>query len=251
MKREPIILGDKLAPFELGTPGFNFGAWLQKTLYTLLNFFLLTAIMALPLWWLLMRPDMDRTILMVLLAVLIALWLFVYRGFRATRLHYLLANDRLGIMRDLRLDAKTAIIDGSNIYHFGHRNKLDAQPLGEIIHQLRTEGYRIVCFFDSNIFFTLKEHGAYPRYLRHSLALLEDIFGLRRDEIYVVPSGVQADKYVLESLKHLPISFAVTNDQFRDYAKKYQMVMRDNQWRKCVVISNGEIKLLNIGYKPA
>jgi hypothetical protein len=73
--------------------------------------------------------------------------------------------------------------------------------------------------------------------------MLDDIFGLRRDEIYVVPKGVQADKYVLDSLKHLPISFAVTNDQFRDYAKKYPTVMKDNQWRKGVVVSNGEIKL--------
>jgi hypothetical protein len=74
--------------------------------------------------------------------------------------------------------------------------------------------------------------------------MLEDIFGLMADEIYVVPSGVQADKYVLESLKNLPISFVVTNDQFRDYAKKYPTVMKDNQWRKGVVISDNEVRLL-------
>jgi hypothetical protein len=60
----------------------------------------------------------------------------------------------------------------------------------------------------------------------------------------VVPSRVQADEYILEALKHLPISFAVTNDQFRDYAKKYPTVMKDNLWRKGVVISRNEIKLL-------
>jgi hypothetical protein len=64
------------------------------------------------------------------------------------------------------------------------------------------------------------------------------------DEIYVVPSGVQADKYILDCLKHLPISFTVSNDQFRDYTKKYPTVMKGNQWRKGIKISKNEIKLL-------
>ena len=191
---------------------------------------------------------MDRNLMLVLLTTLIATWLFVYRRRRATkatpaRTHSLLANDCQGFMRDLRLDTKTVVFDGSNIYHFGHNNGLDAQPLGLIVHKLRTEGYRIICFFDANIYYTLCKHSAFRSDQQHSLAMLEDIFGLRRDEIYVVPSGVQADKYVLDCLKHLPISFAVTNDQFRDYAKKYPTVMKGNQWRKGVVISKGEIKL--------
>lgn len=252
IKHEPITLGDKLASVKPSKPGF-FGAWLLNTLYTVLNFCLLTAISVLPLWWFLTGPDMDRNIMLALLAALITLWLLVYRLRRATKprkkatppkVYSLLANDRQNFMRDLRLDAKTAIFDGSNIYHFGHDNGLDAQPLGLIAHQLRAEGYRIVCFFDANIFYTLNKHGAFPSDQHHSLALLEDIFGLGTDEIYVVPSGAQADKYVLDSLKYLPISFAVTNDKFRDYAKKYPTVMKGNQWRKGVVISKNQIKLL-------
>jgi len=253
MSHEPITLGDKLAGGEPKKPRFNFGAWVQNAIFALVNFSLLTVIAALPLWWFFGRPDMDRDIMLALLAVLIALWLFVHRWRRANsarrkarhpKTHSLLANDRQEFMRDLRLDAKTAIIDGSNIYHFGHDNGLDAQPLGMIANQLRTEGYRVVCFFDANIFYTLNEHGAFLSTQQHSVAILEDIFGLERDEIYVVPSGVQADKYVLDSLKYLPISFAVTNDQFRDYAKKYPTVMKGNQWRKGVTISKNEIKLL-------
>ena len=76
------------------------------------------------------------------------------------------------------------------------------------------------------------------------MAMLEDIFGLKEDEIYVVPSGVQADKYILECLKYMPISFAVTNDRFREYANQYPTVMKDNLWRKGVMISGGQIKLL-------
>ncbi len=253
VKPKPITLGEKLAPVEPNKTGFNFGVWLRNTLYIVFNFSLLTAISVLSMWWFFMRPDMNGNILMALLAVLITMWLFVYRKLQATKhckkatakkLHSLLANDRQGFMRDLRLDTKTAIFDGSNIYYFGHDNKLDAQPLGAIVHQLRAEGYRIVCFFDASIFFRLIEHGAFLRNEQHSLALLEDIFGLRTDEIYVVPSGVQADKYVLDSLKHLPISFVVSNDKYRDYAKKYPTVMKGNQWRKGVIISKNEIKLL-------
>ena len=253
MDRRPTTLGEKLAPNKAKKSDLKFGGWWQNSLYTLLNYYLLTAVFALPLWWILMRPDIDRNVMLALLTGLIVLSLFVRRRLRAARLrqketrrkaHSLLANDRQGFMRDLQLDAKTAIFDGSNIYHFGHSNGLDAQPLGEIANQLRGEGYRIVCFFDANIFYTLNEHGAFPSNQPHSLAVLEDIFGLQTDEIYVVPSGVQADKYVLDSLNHLPISFAVTNDQFRDYAKRYPSVMKGNQWRKGVVISNNEIKLL-------
>jgi hypothetical protein len=244
MNHEPVNLGDKLGDFKPGKTGFNFGVWLRTTLYSLLNFSLLMAISTLPLWWFLVRPDIDGNIILMILAALIALWLFIYGGLRTTKPHYLLANDRRGFMRDLRLDAKTAIFDGSNIYHFGHDNGLDAQPLGEIAHKLRVQGYRIVCFFDANIFHTLGKHGAFLSNQRHSVVMLEDIFGLEADEIYVVPSGVQADKYILECLEHLPISFAVTNDQFRDYANMYPSVMKDNLWRKGVVISKNEIKLL-------
>ncbi|WP_417809700.1 hypothetical protein [Thioclava sp.] len=228
--------GRKLASFDAKAPQSNTLKWLRKVVYLLLNFILLTSISALLLWWIVLRPDIDPTVMLIVLPALIAAWLLVYYRFGGHEPHALLANDRLGFMHDLRLDAKIAIFDGSNIYHLGHVHGFDARPLGEIVNQLRDQGYRIVCFFDANIFYTLSEHGAFPSHQAHSVTLLEDIFGLRQDEIYVVPSGVQADKYVLESLKHLPISFAISNDQYRDYSKEYSSVMKDSHWRKGVVI---------------
>ena len=162
---------------------------------------------------------------------------------RPRKVHSLLATDRQGFMAAMRLDEKTAVFDGSNVYHFGNDHGLDAQPLGMLAHRLRDEGYRIVCFFDANIYHRLHEHGAFPKGTRHSVVLLHDIFGLAPKETYVVPSGVQADLYILNTLKHLPISFAVTNDRFRDYAKQFPDVMK-GQWRKGMQISNGELKLL-------
>ena len=254
MSIEPISLGDKLATKAPKALRFNFAVWVRNTLYFMLTFSLLMVASVLALWWFFTRPVLDPIAMMAILVSMITLLFFVDRRWRTFRLREkswplqtqsLLANDRRGFISNLRLDAKTVIFDGSNLYHFGHDNGVDAQPLGMLAHQLRTEGYRIVCFFDANIFYTLSEHGAFPRHQHHSITMLEDVFGLGTDEIYVVPSGVQADKYILDSLKYLPASFAVTNDQFRDYAKAYPSVIKENQWRKGVVISENEVKLLH------
>ena len=243
MTLKPITLGEALSDGFDAKPGLNIGARIQHTLLKLLNFALLACISALTLWWFLWPLDVDSAQVLILLAVLVSIWWLVKRGVHANKQHFLLINDRQGFMHRLRLDEKTAVFDGSNIYHLGHDNGLDAQPLGDVAHLLRARGYRVVCFFDANIFFTLGEHGAFGSDKRHSLAMLGDIFGLEEDEIYVVPSGVQADRYILECLKHMPISFAVTNDRFRDYADQYSTVMGDALWRKGVVISGGVVRL--------
>ena len=254
-EHQPTTLGEKLARVPRVEQQEVGGDWARNMLFTLMNFAFLMAISVLPLWWLLSKPEMSRGVMLSVLGVLIGVWLLI-NSIRRTpkivqmlsrgRLHPLLAHDRQGFMRDLRLDQKTVIFDGSNIYHFGRDNGLDAQALGMIAEQLRTEGYRVVCFFDANICYRLEEHGAVPQ---DGIDLLEDVFGLAQNEIYVVPNRVQADKFVLDSLKHLPISFAVSNDRFRDYAKRYPSVMKGDQWRKGVVISGNEIKLLGHKFK--
>lgn len=157
--------------------------------------------------------------------------------------HFLIAGDSHGFMADLRLDEKTAVFDGSNIYHFGQQNGLDVQPIGLLAAQLRAEGCRVVCFFDANIYYTLSEHGVTTKRTRHKSATLEAVFGLHLDEIYVVPSGVQADRFVLTTLRHLPKAFAVTNDKFRDYSKDFSAVMKGDQWRKGVDLRTNELRL--------
>lgn len=237
-------LGEELSRETTPKLGLNAGAWFRHILLWLLYFGLLICISTLLLWWFFGQPALDNNSFLALLTALSIFCWFVNRKIHERRQHFLLVNDRRGFVHELRRDKKTAVFDGSNIYHFGHDNNLDAQPLGQIAQLLRSQGYRIVCFFDANIFHTLEKHGAFTRGKRHSLVMLEDIFGLGGDEIYVVPSGVQADRYILEFLKYMPISFAVTNDKFRDYANQYPTVMKDNLWRKGVAISDGEIKLL-------
>lgn len=245
MTDKPLTLGEILAPHQRETRQHRH-IRLRKLGLTMLNLALILAIFVVASWWLLTQPDIPDMYVGAVLLVLGIAWLLVASRQVADarqKSHFLLANDHQGFMRDLRLDARTVIFDGSNIYHFGRNNGLDAQPLGELADRLRREGYRVVCFFDANIFFTLAEHGAFTRETGHSPALLGEIFGLNTDEIYVVPGGVQADKYILECLKHLPISFAVTNDRYRDYAKAYPSVMKDPQWRKGVTVSKSGVRL--------
>ncbi len=181
---------------------------------------------------------------------LVALWLLSRR--KKPRGYLLLSADKQGFMRDLRLSDKTAVFDGNNIYHFGLKHKIGATPLWALVQSLRREGYRIVCFFDANIFFTLQENGDLDGAgNHHSIDTLKELFGLRPDEIYIVPSGHQADAFIIETLSHLPISFAVTNDRFRDYQDTYGFLAENRDWRKGVTIKAGEIRLYQHKFKPA
>lgn len=158
--------------------------------------------------------------------------------------HFLFRGDQQRFMKGLKLSDKTVLFDGSNIYHFGLDNGVGRKALTSLVQELRAEGYRIVCFFDANIYFTLAENAEFQRSRqKFSIEILQKIFGLQRDEIYVVPSGNQADRYVLETLSHMPISFAVTNDRFRDYAARYDFLTKDNDWRKGVSMKDGTLSL--------
>lgn len=164
--------------------------------------------------------------------------------------HFLIRFDHQGIMANLKLSQKTAIFDGSNIYHFGLDKKLGPLPLGALVSALRSEGYRIVCFFDANIYFTLRKNREFrKRYKHFSVRILQNIFELKPNEIYVVPTGVKADEFIVESLSHLPISFAVTNDQFREYAESYELLANNNKWRKGVRLQKGELLLYQHKFK--
>jgi len=164
--------------------------------------------------------------------------------------HLLTRFDQQGFMSGLKLSQKTVVFDGSNIYHFGLDHEIGAMPLGALVSALRSEGYRIVCFFDANIYFTLLKNGAFKKAKgRFSIRIIEHIFELKANEIYIVPKGEQADSFIVETLFHLPISFAVTNDRYRDYEAKYSFLASDNQWRKGVRVQGRQLKLYQHKFK--
>jgi len=163
---------------------------------------------------------------------------------RPSKRHFLFRYDTLNFMGSLVLSEKTALFDGNNVYHFGIKNGVGTQPLAYLVRALRAEGYRIVCFFDANIFYTLRDNGDLAKSgQRFSSTVLVDKFGLEHNEIYVVPRGVQADRFIVETLSHLPISFAVTNDRFRDFEADYDMLAKDKSWRKGIRFQSKELVL--------
>ena len=234
---KPVTLGDKL----IVQGG---GLSLES-----LNILLLFIIIAVPAILLFTGSGIDlKTLILVEAGLILFSYILVAIKRRLTvkspKGRFLITGDRQGFMKNLKLADKTVIFDGSNVYHFGLDNGVGTQALTALVKRLRSDGFRIVSFFDANIYFTLRDNGAFqsPQQV-FKIEALQRVFGLRVDEIYVVPRGNQADKFVLESLAQLPVSFAVTNDRFRDYQAEYDFLTKDNQWRKGVEMSDGQLFL--------
>lgn len=223
----PITLGDKLK-----SPNTKS---LSKSILALLVSALVSALV----WWAVKSP-LAGIVVLILCRLLFGRLLFGQKQ----SAHFLLHADREGFMKSLKLADKTAIFDGNNIYHFGLDHGVGTQPLTTLVQNLRDDGYRILCFFDANIYFRLRENGAFLKGAPFSVQLLRTAFDLKPNEIYVVPSRIQADRFIVESLSHLPISFVVTNDRFRDFANEYDFLAK-NDWRKGVKMKGGELLLYN------
>lgn len=163
--------------------------------------------------------------------------------------NFLLAADQQGFMSALKLADKTVLLDGNNIYHFGLSHDIATKALKKLADQMRREGFRVVCFFDASIYHTLRDNNAFNHSERFSRRILHRIFGLADDEIYIVPSGTQADKYIIETLAQMPKSFAITNDRFRDYQIQYPFLAKDQNWRKGMKFKEGELSLFNYRFK--
>jgi len=228
----PVTLGDKLKsrkPIALAKFGLVF---------------LVAAIIGLLSWWLLQNP-LAGISAFTLCSLILGIVLFKNRQ----NTHFLLYADREGFMKSLKLADKTAIFDGSNIYHFGLDHRVGTRALKILVQKLRGDGYRVVCFFDANIYFRLRENGEFLRGAPFTIQILQTAFDLNPHEIYVVPSKIQADRFIVETLSHLPISFAVTNDRFGDYAAEYNFLAKDNEWRKGARIEGGELLLNQYSFK--
>lgn len=229
-----MTLGDKLKTQGSGQP-----VWFSWALFTL-------PIIGLLSWW------ASESLILGLGAVsLSALYLILVFFDKSKRKgHFLISGDQQGFIKSLKLSDKTAIFDGSNIYHFGLNHGVGKKALATLIKELRSDGFRLVCFFDANIYFTLLKNGEFQKNNgKFSITTLQRIFSLREIEIYIVPSGYQADKYIIESLSLLPISFAVTNDRYRDYEAEYDFLTEDKQWQKGVTIKSGKLLLYQYSFK--
>lgn len=232
---EQITLGDKLKP-----PSTR-----ARTLGKSIVALVVSSLLAMMVWWALKSPVSGFGVLILCLVVF-----GILLSKENQSIHPLLYADKHRFMSSLKLADKTAIFDGHNIYHLGLNHQLGPKPLASLVRGLRADGYRIVCFFDANIYFTLIEHGDLKKSrARYTSWMIERIFGLDFLEIYVVPNRFQADVFILESLANLPKSFAVTNDKFRDYQEKYDFLTTQQGWRKGVKIVDGQVVLNGYTFK--
>ena len=233
--KEPITLGDKLQ---------NQGETRLPELFIVI---FVPALWGVAAWWL-----SQSIVSGVLTLIICALFLIVILFTKEEKEHFLTLVDRNGFMKSLKLADKTVLFDGSNIYHFGLEHGVGTKALNSLVQRLREDGYRIICFFDANIYFTLRDNGEFQnRRESFSPAILQRLFELNANEIYVVPSRLQADLFIVETLSLLPKSFAVTNDRFRDYAAEFDILAEDPKWRKGVKIQKGVLLLTHYHFKPA
>ena len=152
--------------------------------------------------------------------------------------------------RDIDPERLTVVIDGNNLYHFGADQCRQGagirhayQPLLSLAATFRDHGYSIVCFFDANIYHTIEDLGDMPANVRHEEAILQRLFNLHPDEIFQVPSGVQADDHILEYVSRHPKAFILSNDRFRQYENRYAFMEQDSSWRKSIDLKEGRLTL--------
>lgn len=242
----PITLGDKLNPQRASSPQKSLGISFGKSIFALL----VSATLSTSFWWATNSPLAGIAVL-IICRLFFGQLLFARQPLEQKQAaHFLLQADRERFMKSLKLLDKTAIFDGNNIYHFGLDHRLGTRALKILVQHLRADGHRIVCFFDANIYYTLRDHGDLETDGRFSIKILNSAFDLNPDEIYIVPSGTQADKFIVETLMHLRRAFAVTNDRFRDHKRQYRFLVKSD-WRKGVEMNGTSLQLYKYRFKKS
>lgn len=106
-----------------------------------------------------------------------------------------------------RWDPKIAVLDGSNIAHWGNQGASLA-TVARIVSYLREEGTEPIVVFDANIGFKVSPEGLAQHHLREAL-------GPPPVKIEIVPAGTVADRRIIEIAEELGATI-VSNDLFRD-----------------------------------
>jgi Zc3h12a-like Ribonuclease NYN domain len=137
----------------------------------------------------------------LLTAVFLILWVRRARGQRPA-----------GAARPPIDDRQAVLIDGSNVIHWLD-NTPQLAPLLQVVHDLSRRGLKPGVVFDANVGYKLTGKFMGERDLSRMLSL-------PRDQILVVPKGMQADPFLLETARDLKARI-VTNDRYRDWVDRY------------------------------
>jgi hypothetical protein len=148
----------------------------------------------------------DQTLFIALIAgalVAVFLVLWVRRPRRARR----------RVPRTSTGDNRQAVlVDGSNVIYWLD-NTPQLAPLLQVVDDLSRRGLKPGVVFDANVGYKLNGKFKGERELSRMLSL-------PRDQILVVPKGMQADPFLLETARGLKARI-VTNDRYRDWADRY------------------------------
>ncbi len=134
-------------------------------------------------------------------------------GFLLVAVLVLLLARRRNVVPDFV--GQAVLIDGSNVMHW-EDNTPRLGPLQQVVQNLSVLGLKPGVVFDANAGYKLQ-----GRYLDEQE--LAGLLGLPKDQIFVVPSGSQADPYLLETARMLQAQI-VTNDRFRDWQTDFPEV---------------------------
>ena len=105
-----------------------------------------------------------------------------------------------------------ALIDGSNVM-FWKNGTSSLDPVAEVLAALEAAGYDAAVIFDANVGYRLRGKFMHEARLRKALRL-------KGDRVMVVPSGTQADPWLLDFARKMR-AIVVSNDRFRDRIDAY------------------------------
>ncbi len=118
-------------------------------------------------------------------------------------------------------EAPAYVLDGTNIIHWAQsRSERTLKYLLAMARRFREEGTPYQVFFDASTLYILpeRERGEYKR-------LLADY----PDTFLQVPSGTQADDFILQVADALPDCRVISKDHFREYRDKYPWIAQGNR----------------------
>lgn len=107
------------------------------------------------------------------------------------------------------------VVDGSNVMHWDE-GKPSLETVRLVLEELAMRGFSPGVIFDANAGWKLQDRYVDDRGFARQLKLPDD-------RVLVVPKGVPADQYILESARDLKAR-VVTNDRFRDWAEQFPEV---------------------------
>ena len=113
------------------------------------------------------------------------------------------------------------VIDGTNVVLLHGRAHPELRYVLALCAYLEAEGAEVVCYFDANISYLLKESRG------DQLAVFEQLVldPWWSERLQVVPSGTDADEWILKRAK-ADGALVISNDKYRDRARKNRWIWK-------------------------